>query len=61
MNKSDLADRLAGRMGVSAAAARDAVDGVFETIGEAAGERRRSPDPRFRHFRNQKPADAHRA
>ena len=35
MNKSDLADRLAGRMGVSAAAARDAVDGVFETIGEA--------------------------
>ena len=34
MNKSDLADRLAGRLGVSAAAARDGVEGMFETIGE---------------------------
>ena len=33
MNKSQIADRLAGRMGVSKAAA--AVDAVFETIGEA--------------------------
>ena len=35
MNKSELAERLAGRTGMSKAAARDAVDGVFETIGEA--------------------------
>ena len=35
MNKSQIADRLAGRMGVSKAAAAGAVDAVFETIGEA--------------------------
>lgn len=35
MNKSDLAERLAGRAGMSKAAAKDAVDGVFEVIGDA--------------------------
>ena len=35
MNKSELAERLAGRTGMSKAAAKNAVDGVFETIGEA--------------------------
>ena len=35
MNKSELAERLAGRTGMSKAAARGAVDGVFEVIGEA--------------------------
>ena len=35
MNKSELADRLAGRTGMSRAAAKDAVDGVFDVIGEA--------------------------
>lgn len=35
MNKSELAERLAGRTGMSKVAAKDAVDGVFETIGEA--------------------------
>ena len=35
MNKGELAERLAGRTGMSKAAAKDAVDGVFETIGEA--------------------------
>ncbi len=35
MNKSELAERLAGRRGMSKAAAKDAVDGVFEVIGEA--------------------------
>ncbi len=35
MNKSELAERLAGRTGMSKAAAKDAVDGVFEVIGEA--------------------------
>ena len=34
MNKSQIADRLAGRMGVS----KPAVDAVFETIGEALAE-----------------------
>ena len=35
MNKSELTERLAIRMGMSKALARDAVDGVFGTIGEA--------------------------
>ena len=35
MNKSELAERLAGRTGMSKAAAKDAGDGVFEVIGEA--------------------------
>ena len=35
MNKSELAERLAGWAGMSKAAAKDAVDGVFEVIGEA--------------------------
>ena len=35
MNKSELAERLAGRTGMSKAAAMDAVDGVFGVIGEA--------------------------
>ena len=35
MNKSELADRLAGRTGMSKAVAKDAVDGVFAVIGEA--------------------------
>ena len=35
MNKGEMADRLAARTGLNKAAARDAVDGVFETIGEA--------------------------
>ena len=38
MNKSQIADRLAGRMGLSRSAASGAVDAVFETIGEALAE-----------------------
>ena len=35
MNKVEMADRLAARLGMSKAAATDAVDSVFATIGEA--------------------------
>ena len=35
MNKSELAERLAGRTGSSRAAAKDAVDGVFDVISES--------------------------
>ena len=35
MNKAEITDRLAARIGLNKAAARDAVDGVFATIGEA--------------------------
>ena len=35
MKKVELAERLAARMGMNKAAAKDAVDGVFEVIGLA--------------------------
>ena len=35
MNKSDIAGRVAGRAGVGRSAAGEAVDAVFEAIGEA--------------------------
>lgn len=35
MNRSQIADRLAGWMGLIKSSARDAVDAVFETIGKA--------------------------
>ena len=35
MNKSEIGDRLANRLGLSKAVAKDAVDGVFEAIREA--------------------------
>ncbi len=35
MHKSDIAGRVAGRAGVGRSAAGDAVDAVFEAIGEA--------------------------
>ena len=38
MNKTEMADRLAARTGLSKGAARDAVDGVFAIIGEALAE-----------------------
>ena len=45
MNKAEIADRLAARTGLSKGAVRDAVDGVFATIGEALanGEEVRLP------------------
>ena len=38
MNKTDMADCLAVRTGLSKSAARDAVDGVFAIIGEALAD-----------------------
>ena len=38
MNKAEMADRLAARTGLDKAAARDAVDSVFATIGEAIAD-----------------------
>ena len=35
MNKSEIGERLTGRTGMRKAAAKDAVDGVFEAIAEA--------------------------
>ncbi len=35
MNKSELGERLANRTGMTKAAAKHAVDGMFEVIGEA--------------------------
>ena len=38
MNKTELADRLAARTGLSKGVARDAVEGVFAIIGEALAD-----------------------
>jgi len=38
MNKSQIADRLTGRMGLTRSAAADAVDAVFEAISEALAQ-----------------------
>lgn len=38
MNKSELAGHLAGRTGMSKAAAKDAVDGVFDVIAGALAD-----------------------
>ena len=35
MNKAEIADRLARRLGLSKAVSKDAVEGVFRAIGEA--------------------------
>ena len=35
MNKADISERMAARMGLGKSAARDAVETVFEAIGEA--------------------------
>ena len=47
MNKSQLAERLAGRTGMSKAVAKHAVDGVFERIGDALAK---GEDVRFPGF-----------
>lgn len=38
MNKADIADRVADRIGVSRAAAGDAVEAVFDAVGEALAQ-----------------------
>ena len=38
MNKTEMADRLAARKGLSKGAARDAVDGVFVIISEVLAD-----------------------
>ena len=50
MNKSQIADRLAGRMGLSKSAAAGAVDAVFETIGEALAKSEDVKIPGFSTF-----------
>ena len=43
MNKSKLGERLADRTGMTKAAAKDAVDGVFDVIGEALANATTTP------------------
>ena len=50
MNKSELAERLAGRTGMTKAAAKDAIDGVFETTGEALANSEEARIPGFGAF-----------
>ena len=50
MNKAQIADRLAGRMGVSKAVPADAVDAVLEAIGEALAKHEEVRLPGFGTF-----------
>ena len=50
MNKTEMADRLAARTGLSKSAARDAVDGVFAIIGEAFADGEDVRLPEFETF-----------
>ena len=61
MNKSQIADRLAGRMGLSRSAATGAVDAAFETIGEALAKHEdvRIADRGIRHVRDEALTDVH--
>ena len=60
MNKGEMADRLAARTGLSKAAARDAVDGMLATIGEALLNGEEVPDRGIRELRHQEPAGPYR-
>ena len=51
MNKTEMADRLASRTGLSKGAARDAVDGVFAVIGGALADGEDVRLPGFGSFR----------
>ena len=52
MNKSEMADRLGDRTGMNKVAARDAVDSVFATIGEALANGDEVPIAGFETFGN---------
>ena len=61
MNKSEIADRMAGRIGLGKSAAREAVDTVFEAIGEALANRGGGADRRVWNLRRQEPSGPYRA
>ena len=61
MKKSDIADRVADRTGVSRPVAKNAVDAVFEAMGETLAKWRGSADHRIRNLRQQEPSGPHRA
>ena len=51
MNRTDLAGRVADRTGVSRSVAGDAVDAVFETVGETLARREDVRIGRVGHWR----------
>ena len=57
MNKTEMADRLAARTGLSKGAAKEAVDGVFATIGEALANGEEVRLPGFGTFGNTSQSD----
>ena len=60
MKKSEMAERVADRMGLSKSAAEGAVDAVFETIVEALAREEAVRIAGFRHVRDEGPERAHR-
>ena len=61
MKKSDLAGRVADRIGLSQSASGNAVEAVFEAVGEALANGRGSEDRGIRNLRNKKPSGSYRA
>ena len=61
MKKSDIAGRVADRIGLSQSAAGNAVDAVFEAVGEALGNGEEVRIAGIRNLRNKKPPGSYRA
>ena len=61
MNKVETAERLAARTGMNKAAAKGAVDGVFEVIGQALVNGEEARLLGFGTFRHQEPSGPYRA
>ena len=60
MNKTEMADRLAARTGLSKGAAKDEVNGVFAIVGEAPAVGEEVPAAGVRNLRHQEPAGSYR-
>ena len=61
MKKSEIASRVANRVGTSRSAAGDAVDAVFEAVGEALAMGEEVRDRRIRDIHDKEPAGRYRA
>ena len=61
MKKSDIAGRVADRNGLSRSAAGNAVDAVFEAVGEALANGEEVRIAGFGTLRNQEPSGSYRA
>ena len=61
MNKSEIGDRLAGRLGLNKVVAKEAADGVFEGDRRGSGDWRGGPACRLRNLCGQESGGSYRA